>query len=257
MSFIDFESDGVDYRLILSRHWSKRKEPIDGLDALVVETGSIDPADVHAHTTEHIEISKYLEEIAEREIPVYSVDNEGRSFLLNMATSVGHLFALPMMAFGISKLAGADNDTAYNIALGTAYAEIAIIALPSFLGNGISKFFAETNSDLSFVRQAPREELRNALAAKKIKKGVVPHLLEQYPERFQERNPRIGIIYASSHSGIKECLESDSRTNFSLGFHRHYGLRFVLDRNTLRDFYEYRLNTDGGVNYQKLQVKSI
>lgn len=257
MSYIDFEADKVDYRLILSRHWSKRKEPIDGLDALVVESGSIEQGDYAEYLTNDPELANYLEEIADRNIPVYSVDNKGKSFLLDMAIVVGHLLISPAMAYGVSKLAGADDDTAYNIALGITCGEMAIIVLPSFLGNGISKFFAKANSFMSLLRQAPTEELRNALTARKIKKGVVPHLAEQYPEQFDSRNPRIGIIYGAGHSGIKECLESDLRSSVSLGLHRHYGLRFILNRNTLRDFYEYRLDNGGKVTYQKLQIESI
>lgn len=257
MSYIEFKTSGVEYRLILSRHRTKRKEPIDGLDALVVESGQIEQEDYAGRLTKDPELANYLEEIAKRNILIYSVDNKGRSYSLHMATDFGHMLVPPLMAYGISKLAGADNYTAYNIALGTFWVEMTIIAAPSYLGNGISKFFARINSALSLVRQAPREELRNALSAKKIKEGVVPRLLEQYPERFQERNPRIGIIYGAGHSGIKECLESDLRTGFSLGLHKYYGLRFILDRDTLRDFYEYRLNGDGSVNYQKLQVKSV
>ncbi len=257
MSYIEFKTSGVEYRLILSRHGTKRKEPIDGLDALVVETGSIWQEDYAGGLTKDRELANYLEEIAKRNIPIYSVDNKGRSYSLHMATDFGHMLVPPLMAYGVSKLSGADNYTAYNIALGTFWGETLIIVLSSSLGNGISKFFVKINSALSLVRQAPREELRNALAAKKIKKGVVPHLLAQYPERFQERNPRIGIIYGAGHSGIKECLESDLRAGFTLGLHKYYGLRFILDRDTLRDFYEYRLNGNGSVKYQKLQVKSI
>ncbi len=258
MSYVDFESDGVEYRLILSRHNSKRKEPIDGLDALVVESGSMYQGDYYAYNlTNNPELSNYLEEIANREIPVYSVDNKGRSLLLNTATIMGHFYAPFPMVYGISRLAGADDHTANYITLGTLWAELAIIALPAFLGNGISKFFAKVNSVLSLLRQSPREELRNALTARKIKKGIVPHLTEQYPERFDSRKPKIGIIYGAAHSGIKECLESDLRSSVSLGLHRYYGLRFILDRKTLRDFYEYRLDKGGNVTYQRLQVESI
>lgn len=257
MSYIDFESDGVEYRLILSIHGSVRKEPIDGLDALVLETGSIDPISYAPDIPKSKEILNYINEFVENDIPIYSVDNCRRDFLRTRATHFGHMFALPAMAYGISRLAGADDDIAYTVAVCTLCAEMAIMELPVFLGNGISKFFAKANSVFSLLRQAPLEELRNALTARKIKNGVVPYLLEHYSERFEGRKPRIGILYGAGHSGIKECLESDWRSSLSLGLHRHYGLRFILDRNTLRDFYEYRIDSSGNVTYQKLQVESI
>lgn len=256
MSYIDFESEGIEYRLILSRHKSKRDEPIDGIDALVVETGLIPPENAES-ILYCKELFNYLSEIQERKIPLYSVDNKGRNSWLVYGAIFGHRFAYPVMVYLVSKLIGADNTTANLMALGTTCGETAFAVLPSFLGNGISKFFAKINSVLSFIRQSPIEELINALTAKKIKKGVVPHLIEKYPDRFQERNPRIGIIYGSAHSSIKECLENDLRTNISLGLHRHYGLKFILDRGTLRDFYEYKLNSWGRIDYQKLQVESI
>ena len=254
MSYIDFESDGVEYRLILSRHGSKSKEPITVLDALVFETGNVN----HVPNAPYITLSDYVTEIKENSIPIYSVDNNIRNPLLPPITHVVHSLLPPAIAYGISKLVGVDNNTAYYIALGTLFGETVIGILPSFLGNGVSKIFAKINSALSLVKQSPIEELRNALVAKKIKEGVIPHLLKQYPERFQERNPRIGIIYGSGHSGIKECLESDLRTGFSLKLHRHYGLRYVLDTSSLRDFYEYsRLGDTVRFEYQKLQVGSI
>lgn len=257
MSYIDFESEGIEYRLILSRHHSKRKEPIDGLDALVVESGFIDQKDYADYLTKDSELANYLEEIAERDIPIYSVDNKGRNTSLCITEIIGHLFSLPLITYGISKLVGADDDTARNIALGTLSGEVSILIAPSFLNNGISKFLAKANSALSLITQSPSIELRNALTARKIKNGVVPHLMEKYPERFNGRNPKIGIIYGAGHSGIKECLESDSRTDFSLNIHKNYGLRFILDRNTLKDFHEYRLDSNKNVSYQKFQVESL
>ncbi len=254
MSYLDFENEGVKYRLILSRHGSKRKEPIDGLDALVIETGQVNPKrDIRGKE----ELYNYFKEIQEKQIHLFSVDNKGRSLWANMTTSVGHIFTYPAIAYAISKLAGTDHDTAFNIGIGAAYGELAIMALPSYLDNSISKIFAKANSVLSLFRQAPREELRNAISARKIKKGVVPYLLKKYPDRFEEGKLKIGIIYGSGHSGIKECLESDLRSSLSLALHKHYGLSFILDKKTLKDFYEYKLDNFGNFSYQKLQVHSI
>jgi len=259
MAYIDFESDGIEYRLILVEHGTKIKEPMDGLDALVVETGSIDQEEYAYYLTKEIELANYLKEIRERGIPIYSVDNKGkcRRDLLSMATDVTHFLIPPIIAYGVSKLAGADDNTSSCVALYTTFAELAIISLPSFLGNRISKFFAKMNSFLSLIRQSPIEELRNALTARKIKKGVVPHLLEKYPERFSDKSPKIGIIYGAAHSGIKECLENDLRAGLSLRLHKYYGLKFILDKNTLNDVYEYHLNKDDFTTYNRFQVESI
>ncbi len=257
MAYIDFESNGIEYRLILSIHGTKRKEPIDGLDALVVETGSINQEDYTYYLTKEPMLSNYLEEIREKGIPIYSVDTNYRSESLEMPTFFAHMLIPPVVAYGVSRLVGADNNTASCVAFYTAFAELAIMLPLSFLDSGISKSFAKINSFLSLIRQAPIEELRNALTAKKIKKGVVPHLLEKYPERFSDKPPKIGIIYGSAHSGIKGCLESDLRAGFSLGLHRYYGLKFILDKNTLNDVYEYHLNRDGPTTYNKFQVESI
>ena len=63
MGHIDFKTDGVEYRLILGTHFSQSKSPIDGLDALVVETGAIDPRDYAQYLRRRREISGYLEEV--------------------------------------------------------------------------------------------------------------------------------------------------------------------------------------------------
>ncbi|MBA3064326.1 hypothetical protein FP803_02715 [Candidatus Woesearchaeota archaeon] len=202
-------------------------------------------------------LANYLKEIREREIPIYSVDNKGRGKLLFIATCVTHFLIPPIIAYGVLKLAGADGDTASNVASYTLWGEGALFVLPSFLGNNISKFFAKINSILSLIRQTPDIELRNALTARKIKKGVVPHLLEKYPKRFSNKSPKIGIIYGAAHTGIKECLESDSRAGFSLGLHKHYGLKFILDKNILNDVYEYHLNKGGPTTYDRFQVELI
>ncbi len=256
MSLIDFKSDGIEYRLILYAHGFGIKESLDGIDALVVETGPTDQRDF-ANSLTKPELADYLTEIRKNGAPIYSVDNKGRDFLLNDATSLAHMYIPPIMAYGVSKLVGADVNAALIIALCTTAGELASMALPSFLGNGTSKFFAKINSYFSMLRQAPREELRNALLARKIKKGVLPHLRENYADRFTDRAPRIGIIYGSAHSGIKECLKSDLRAGVSLGLHKYYGLRFVLDRHTLNDCSVYSLNENGSVGFQRFQVESI
>ncbi len=254
MAYIDFKTDGVEYRLILSWHGSKRKEPISSLDALVLESGSIDQIDFADHLIRNSEIENYLEEIRTKEIPIYSVDNKGKGFAVNMATHLAHFFILPLTVYYASKMFGVNSETANDLALSTAYGELAISALPAHINNWniISKFFAKINSYITLIQQGPRLELRNAMTAKKIKEGVVPHLRSKYPQKFLDRSPRIGIIYGSGHSGIKECLESDSRTRFSLWLHKNYGLRFILDKQSLEDIYEYRLNNDGFYSYEKI-----
>lgn len=258
MGYVDFESDGVDYRLFYVTHLGhNKKNTFDGLDAVVFETGSFNQIPDYTKVTEGSAVFNNLDEINENNISLYSVDNKGRNSLINFATNFGHFIPLGAIAYGISNLAGAGDDTAAYIGSGTIVGQCANYAIPVLFNNGISKFFAKISSALSLIRQGPREELRNALTAKKIKKGVVPHLLEQYPDRFLNQNPRIGIMYGSAHSGIKECLESDLRTNFSLGLHKNYGMRFILDKDTLTDIVEYKVNKNGDLNYNIMKVELI
>jgi len=79
MSYEDFEADGVYYRLILSNHYSSRREPIKDLDALVVETGCHDLDDFKNKIFGRSELEKYYKIIATKGMPIYSVDNKGRN----------------------------------------------------------------------------------------------------------------------------------------------------------------------------------
>lgn len=99
-------------------------------------------------------------------------------------------------------------------------------------------------------------ELRNAITAKKIKEGVIPRLKKLYKNKYKKEGLKIGILYGAGHAGIKECLESESRTNLSLWLHKYYGLSF-FDKETVNNFWEYQINKGGNVTCQKYECKII
>lgn len=250
MSYIDFQHDGIEYRLITEFHYTKRNEPIEDLDALVIETGTLHQEKIPKILLE--EQTPFLAEfpestreaLRERGFRMYSVDARLRlPYVFAMANMGLHFTFPPTLAYGTAKLFDAEEETAQMIQEITA--NIQLINLMPFFLLGISskqmgplsKGLSKLNSYFSFLRQSPVEEYRNAIAAKKIKEGVVPRIREWMKE---ERPLRIGIKYGILHTGIKECLESDARVSYTLGLQEWYG-RFLMDKNSLNSFYEYTL----------------
>lgn len=265
MSYLDFQSDGIEYRLMLTTHDTIRKEPLDGLDALVVETGATGQEMYADCLSSDPGLRNYLDEIGEKGIVLYSVDSkasdhsEDGGYLKGVVSCAAHLIALPLAIGGLSRFVGVDEIPSFLVGVSIIYGQAAIMGTLG-LANGVklnnaSKLLAKANSYLSLLRQCPIEELRNALAARKIKEGVVPHLQEKYPKRFSTRRPRIGILYGAAHTGIQECLKSEARADFTLRLHQWYGLRFALDRSTLEKVTAYELGKDGTVQYEQFKVE--
>lgn len=268
MSYAEFTIDDVTCRLILELHRTKRNEPLEDLDALVIETAVLDPANVASVLTKNSSILTSLPHIQEEKIPIYSVDISLKNGLFErylpfifIYSNIIHSYILPFFLISIAaSFCGAENKTALSIMAGMAAVD-KFISL--FLGyskdkdnNNLITVVRPMISYLSFLYQSPVVELRNAIAAKKIKEGVIPRLKELYKDKYKKGVLKIGIIYGAGHAGIKECLESESRTNVSLWLHRYYSIPF-LDRETLNNFWEYRINAEGNVTGQKYECKII
>lgn len=256
MSYIDFQHDGIEYRLITELHYTKRNEPIDDLDALVIETGTLDQEKNPRILLE--EQTPFLanfpgstrEVLRERGFRIYSVDARLRlPYVFAIANMGLHFTVPPALAYGTAKLFDAEEETAQMIQEVTANVQL-INVMPFFLlgisskqMGPLSKGLSKLNSYFSFFRQSPIEEYRNAIAAKKIKEGVVPRIREWVKE---DRPLRIGINYGILHTGIKECLESDARVSCTLALQKWYG-RFLVDNTALNTIYEYNLEPRSGI----------
>lgn len=250
MSYIDFQHDGIEYRLIAEVHYTKRNEPIEDLDALVIETGTMNQEKCPKILLE--EQTPFLadfpestrEVLRERGFHIYSVDARLRLPYVVVIANMGMHFAVPpYMAYGAAKLFDADEETAQRIKEVTGNVQLANVLPFLLLGisgqqiGPLSQGLSKLNSYWSFLRQSPVEEYRNAIAAKKIKEGVVPRVRKRVKE---DRPLKIGIKYGMLHTGIRECLENDARVSYTLGLQKWYG-RFLMDKNSLNSFYEYTL----------------
>ncbi len=260
MSYVDFHHDGIEYRLITEFHYTTRNEPIEDLDALVIETGTTDQENIPAFITEEripfwaAFPESIREAIRERDFRIYSVENRLQiPYLLAITNMSMHFFLPPFMTYSAAKLFGAEEETAQGIRGVTYNAQLVPILALLPLGissrhlGPVSTAFSKLNSYCSFLRQSPIEEYRNAIAAKKIKEGVVPRLRKHVKE---DRPLRIGIKYGILHTGIRECLESDARVSSTLALHKWYG-RFLLGNTALNTIYEYNLNPTGIVRVEK------
>ncbi len=254
MSYVDFHTKGVDYRIILCAHYVPLNEQIKGLDALVVETSSLDHSTFGPQIISRPELTNYVDYLRDNNIPIYSVDNKGnKNEKLNFFSNFPHFF-LPCFAAGYAAKYFGVSD-AELIALGTLLAQVLPGIIVGFSGNKKAPAILRKMISLSsLVQQAPRNELRNAIAAAKIKHGVIPRLREKYSDRFQNRPPRVGIIYGAMHAGIKECLESKTRTNLSFALHKFYGRKLFTDQKTLDNVTEYLIDENNYVTWETFKA---
>lgn len=263
MSYVDFEVDGIEYRLILSKHGSERDEPVEGLDAIVKETcNAYDSYNFNLMFHSDPELDNYYDLIKEKKIPVYSVDNLKTNNYVRFGMGLLSLMHLEIPIIGLSTLAyltGVMNTSFvnfYGIAVGALILRTLIpnpLSTSHVEQNKLLTGLSKINSCLTFIEQDPITELRNALAAKKIKKGVVPRLLSKNPEKFSRQQPKIGIIYGAAHSGIKECLQNDWRTEFTLKLHKYYGIPLIFEKESMSDIYEMHI-TEDNVRSEKFEV---
>ncbi|MBI5066210.1 hypothetical protein HZA97_08295 [Candidatus Woesearchaeota archaeon] len=141
------------------------------------------------------------------------------------------------------------------LVLGTLFAQTIPGLIAGFSDNKKAPAILRKMISLSsLVQQAPRNELRNAMTAAKIKHGVIPRLREKYADKFQNRPPKVGIIYGAMHAGIKECLESKTRTNFTLALQKFYGRKFFTDQETLEDVTEYLIDENNYVTWETFKA---
>ncbi len=260
MSYIDFHHEGIEYRLITEVHYTQRNEPLEDLDCLVMETGDFDQErippiildDQFPFLNNFNESTR--EALYKRDFRIYSVENRLQIPYLLALANMGLHFTVPThMAYCAAKLCGAEEETAQGIMEATSYAQILTIMTTLPLGlssrqlGQFSKGLSKVNSYFSFLRQCPIEEYRNAIAAKKIKEGIVPRLREHVGE---DRPLRIGIKYGGLHTSIRECLESDARVSCTLALQKWYG-RFIVGDTALNTIYEYTLHHYGLVSVKK------
>jgi len=260
MGYLDFTADGVDYRLILVKDiFKKRNEPLEGLDALVLDSNLSFVNDTESILIGNKLLFEYKDNLMELGIPIYTVNPErkqldGKKENFRDFIEIVHKFAgagigaiaLTKIGIGIDTIMILGAIGAFNFLKNPMFGdEILDTRFSKIAYTNQASRLAKSYYDL--VMQEPRVELINAITALKIKYGVIPNLIEKNPEEYEQRNPRVALIYRGKHRGLKECIQNDGRSIFSINLHRFYGIPMFLDRDKILDIQEYRINEDYSV----------
>jgi len=261
MGYLNFTADGVDYRLILVKDiFKKRNEPLEGLDALVLDSDLSSASDVEEIISGRDMLLSYKDQLKDLEIPIFSVSPERKKpeqtkFRFDLLVEYGHKY-LPVLV-GAVTLAKVGVDV-YSLIMLYAIGVFNFLKNPmlgdEIIDTGTKRAYTNQatrmlKSTYDAIVQEPRVELINSISALKIKYGVIPNLIEKNPEEFEQRNPRVALIYGGKHRGLKECIQKDGRSKFSAYLHGFYGIPMFLDRDKILDIHEYRINPDSTVSH--------
>lgn len=263
MAFRDIVVEGVEYRLILrgKNKDNSRKKPLEGLDALVLDTKLFHPEKEDLDSSLEI-VKHHLDHLQENDIPIYTVNpsfKEGKliSDYIHHANGF-HGMVVPSILLGFSALfTSLPFAAAFSLFVGT-YANNVNSSVEFSKRNSImdklgEKFFS-TYSLLDCVCQSPANEGINAIAATKIKYGVVPRLLDQKREEYAQRAPRIAIIYDGVHRGLLQSLKSDFRPRITSYVQQLTQLYRVMEQNSLTSMQEYRISEEGNLTSQVIDL---
>lgn len=190
MAYMDFSTKRADYLFeVVNRGYVRRDiRKFDGIDALVIECGLHPLEEVNRRRLAGVhDVIDYCATINK---PVYSVDPDN--------TILGVVRGFP----GI-------------------YLTLPVVPLELYYGfskGRVHKLSEKIIADYLYTLQCPLIAARNAISAKKIEEYVV----ERVKDESNIIKPRIGIVYMSGHIGLKKCILSKKRREFTINHYKKW-----------------------------------
>lgn len=252
MGFRDITVNGVEYRIILAKSKFKpRTESLTGLDALVLDTKLFSSEKLNISSLDVVK--NHITYLQEQDIPIYAVNpsfKEGKliSAYLKKANNIhGGAICGSLLFFGGEYAALA---ACYFPEINSSREFLQINGLLAGARNGLLSLF----SFLDAISQSPTNEGVNAIAATKIKYGVVPRIIDGDREKYSQRAPRIAVIYDGKHRGLLQCLKRDSRSKITSVVQSTTQLYKVMNTSSLMTLQEYRISEGGTLVPKQIEL---
>jgi len=200
MAYTRFSTGNADYVLQLGNHVAVNKQVdiFDGIDALVVETGTGRLQDFTDTTRPyHPQYKLPFQYCSDNQIPIFGTDTR---------PTMGGLSRVLLSIMGISYISW----------------HASLLMTSTVLYEGLKEKKAnepilKLNSALMYLLQDPVCEGRNAVNARKIEDFVAPFMAHRVRTK-----PRIGLIFGAFHMGLKPDLQSKRRRDITIWNWQHF-----------------------------------